>query len=170
MLQENVLYALPRLSASKTGIAAGYLVTGLVACPAILFDWFYSLLNQSLKAPLGELSSSQSGLFVYDIPHLLCHEEMKGFPLYRGGVFSSSRPIKVTAETLGSLANALTAAFTYVTVGLLEIGLLLCSLPLVFLLGVAAMLATSIYCIAGSYRKGFESHCIETVNYLSDFL
>ncbi len=155
------------LSSRIAGMAAGSIITGLVACPTILLDWFHKLLGRCLT--LEELPEDKSlSLCTYDLPHLLVHEEVKSFRIYQGGFFTSSKPVKIISELIGSLANALVAATTFVVVGLLEFALTIAATPFILVLGAAAIFAGGVYCMAQSYHKGLQAQCIDTINYLGE--
>lgn len=166
---ESGLFSPARISARNTGLAAGYIVSGLLVCPAILVDWLYDHLQKSFDLPPHE-NHQDCDVRVYDIPHLLHHEEIKSTPIHQGGFFAASKPLKIFAEITGSVANALVAATTFITVGILEIALFTAAMPFMMILGVAAAFAGGIYCLIQSYEKGFQKQCIDTINYLSENL
>ena len=150
--------------AGQAGMAAGYIVTGLAACPAILASWFYRQLNP-------ECSPTQTlTLSTYDIPHLVATKGKRAYPIYSHGFFGNAKGVKVFAEVTGTFVNSAIAALTYTTVGLLQLGLLLCASPLLFMVGAAALLAAGVYMIAGCYQKGLQQQCIETVDMLKQYV
>lgn len=157
-------------SAKVTGMAAGFIVTGLVACPAIFADWLYKHLGNCLNMDIDQLNRADGELCIYDLPHLVTYEEKRCMSFYQGGLFATSKPVKFAAELSGTVVNALVASATYMVVGLLEIGLALAVSPLVLLLGAAAIFAGGVYCMAQSYQKGLQQQCVDTINYLNNFI
>ena len=151
------------------GMAVGYITTGLLICPAIFADWLYKNLQHSFNLSPHE-NQPQCDIRIYDIPHLIHYEEIKSTSIYQGGFFTASKPLKVFAEMTGTIVNAMVAASVFVLVGILEIALITTAMPLLILLGVAAIFAGGIYCLVQSYEKGFQKQCIDTINYLSENL
>ncbi len=166
---ESTIFSPAYLSARATGMATGYIISGLVICPAILADWLYQHLSQSFQLS-NHPSHEECDVRVYDLPHLFSYEEIKSLPIYHGGFFSASKPLKIVAELIGSLTNAIVAASTFILIGILEIALITVAIPFVLMLGVAAAFAGGIYCLAQSYQKGFQKQCIDTINQLSENL
>jgi len=165
MFMENGIFSPAKISAHSLGMASAYIVSNIMISPAILGDLIYDYYraNQTTKPYL-----AQTDIRVYDLIHLLEHEEVKSQIIYKNGFFTSSRSLKIASESIGTLVNGLVAATTYLLVSLLEMSLIIALTPVALVLCAAATLAGCIYCLAKSYQVGFQEQCVETINCLSE--
>lgn len=164
---DSGVFAPAYVSARAIGMTSGAIISSLIICPAIFADWLYLSLCKSAKwEPPKEQPNAD--IRVYDLAHLIAHEEIKSSVIYQGGFFTASRPLKIAAELAGSLCCAMASATTFIIVGLLEMTLGVAAIPPLLILGAAAIFAGSIYCLVRSYQTGFQEQCVETVNYLSE--
>lgn len=151
----------PYVASRYVGLASAYVVTGLIACPGILLDWFYSRLQRSMSEPSTNEEENYYELRAFDIPYLLANIDMQETVIYRGGFFAEY-PLGRVGEVVGTMVNIAFSAATFVTVGLLEMGIAFGAAAIMLMLVAGAALISSVYFLARSCLIGQQETCIET--------
>ncbi len=163
------LFSPAYMTSRVVGMASGYIVTGLIACPGILLDWFLHHLKQSFAETPPSEEEIEFELCVYDIPYMFMHEQKKAHVITTGGFFTQY-PLGTVSEVVGSTVNTLVSAATFVAAGLLVTAAAFCGTVLaVMLMGIAALFS-GIYCLTRCCRVGPEQTCIETLETVRECL